>query len=138
MITLTKTKPINIKFLSQELDSAGYGIVTIEIIQDNIYIDLDPIHQSSVQTIVDNHDASQLTVLQQISARHKEIRQNALVAVSDVPDYFRWTPQEGIDFIDTNVTDLPSAIVVLKGMWRMLCVLRDITVAQKVAELRQE
>lgn len=48
-----------------------------------------------------------------------------------LPDYIKnWTPQQVDDYIVANVTDLPSAKVVLRHMARAIVILRDFVRSQ--------
>lgn len=44
-----------------------------------------------------------------------------------IPGWATWTEAEALDYINTNVVDLPSALIVLRAMARMLVALRNNT-----------
>lgn len=45
--------------------------------------------------------------------------------VRDIPGYALWTAEEMEDYINTNVTDLASAKVVMVGLAKMIAAIRD-------------
>jgi hypothetical protein len=47
---------------------------------------------------------------------------------SNLPGWATWTGQEAADWIDTNVTDLASAKVVLESMAKAIIYIRDIVI----------
>jgi hypothetical protein len=46
---------------------------------------------------------------------------------ASIPGWATWTDAEVLDHIDSNVTDLASAVVVLKALARMIVALRNRT-----------
>ncbi len=63
---------------------------------------------------------------QQVNEEAQEnIRSEARAQVQNIPNWATWTEVETLDHIDTNVTDLASAKVVIRAMARMLIALRN-------------
>lgn len=76
---------------------------------------------AAAQAVLDAHDPDVLTDAQQAAAREARAETDA----ANIPGWARWTETEVLDYIDTNVTDLASAKVVLTAMARLLVALRN-------------
>ena len=74
----------------------------------------------SILTVINAHDASQLSTGQLLEAQAAAIESGAEDEAQAIPDFVGWTPAEAQAWVQTNVTDLPTAKVVLVKMAGMV------------------
>lgn len=55
------------------------------------------------------------------------VTDEAATRAANIPAWATWTETQAQDWIDSNVTDLPTAVVALKAMARLIVALRDAT-----------
>jgi hypothetical protein len=77
--------------------------------------------QQDVQDVMDHHDHTQLTEGQRL----QQIRESGEQSFAALPGWATWTVQEAEDYIETNVTDLASAKVVLKALAKAIVAIRN-------------
>ena len=76
----------------------------------------------AIQAVIDAHNPEDLS-----STEQKDLASaTAMDDFSSMPDWATWTAQEASDYIETNVTDLASAKVVLQKLAMAVIYLRDI------------
>lgn len=88
------------------------------------------VSQMVVEAFLAAHDASVLTLNQRVI----EILEEADVDARTIPDFMTWTPAEAATWIDTTVTDLATAKMVLRKMAQDIAVLN----AKVFAHIRAE
>ena len=76
----------------------------------------------AIQAVITAHDPSDLST----SEVKDEAATTSLDEFATMPNWATWTAQEASDYIDTNVTDLASAKVVLQKMAMAIIYLRNI------------
>jgi hypothetical protein len=77
--------------------------------------------QDDVDTLLAAHDGEALSA----GERRQIARESGEQVFSALPGWATWTAQETEDYIDTNVTDLASAKVVLKALAKAIVALRN-------------
>ncbi len=82
-------------------------------------IDITPDENTLNQALIDLADS------QQVQADIDTVQSSAKSQVQNIPSWANWTETETLDHIDTNITDLASAKVVIRAMARMLIALRN-------------
>ena len=114
---------INVAKLSKELTAAGIAIGGCN--SNGIVWDVDGVTEiqnlPEVQTVLRVHTPDKTQAEMAALARKENAKQEAGLA-SQLKSL---TPQEAVDYIETNVTNLASAKAVMKIMARMLIALQD-------------
>ncbi len=82
-------------------------------------IDITPDENTLNQALID------LAASQQVQADIDIVQSNAKTQAANIPNWATWTETETLAYIDTNVTDLASAKVVIRAMARMIIALRN-------------
>lgn len=126
---LTYSKEVNPELLRAELDDAlGGRLVGVSYTSSNALIRINAEegsvlddHEATITAVIDGHDPELLTPgqLAVLDASFAPVRAAA------IPGWATWDEDQAVEYIDDNVTDLPSAKVVLKAMARLLVALRD-------------
>ena len=111
---------INVAKLHQEIENAGIPISGCT--EHGVVWDVDGNteiqDQPEVAAVIAAHDPTDYVQQRQESAEG---------AIKDIPNWATWTEAEALAYIDANVVDLASAIVVLRAFARLLVALRNKT-----------
>ena len=128
MITITQNNvtvmAINRDALFEELAAAGIPRpVLFHCTQEPFELLMqypDGTNVGPILTVINAHDASQLSAGQLVEAQAAVIGSGAEDEARAIPDFVGWTPAEAQAWVQANVTDLPTAKVVLVKMAGMV------------------
>lgn len=63
-----------------------------------------------------------------------QLKNDAKESAKNIPGWVTWTSATAVNYIEKNVTDLPSAKIVLKAMAKLIVALRDRVFTEMVLE----
>jgi hypothetical protein len=110
---------VNIQKLHRELAAAGLPVISVRIDGVIDYLTaLSETERATAAAIIAAHDPTDYVAERQAGAQS---------AAAAIPSWATWDESQVIDYINTNVTTLASAKVVLVAMARMLVALRNQT-----------
>lgn len=102
--------------------NSGPGFVTV-------YLETEPTEEETdlITSILDAHDPSVLTDEQILQQAVEETENNAISIAESIPGWATWDLDTTLNYIDTNLTDLASAKVIISAMAKMMIALRNKT-----------
>ncbi|MEL7591817.1 MAG: hypothetical protein AAGU17_11065 [Anaerolineaceae bacterium] len=124
---------INATKLDQELKVAGIqfsGVNSLGVVWDMEGNEIQD--RPDILVILQVHDP-----VDYITPIRETLQAEAPMLLRNIPNWVTWDTQQVTDYINTDVTSLASAKVVLVAMARLLVALRDRAFAEIVAEERQ-
>lgn len=119
----------------KEAARLAWDIIDVNEVNDSLAVyfnDGTLVQESDWTDFVSSQDPNAKTVEQEA----EEISVASDNQIGVIPTYFTWTFEEGETYINTNVTDLDSAKLVIVKLWQMNVAMRDRLFAKEVAKLR--
>jgi hypothetical protein len=136
IVILRTEKPVvHVPLLDEEL-AAGLRLVSVGGVYGGVVTDLTrirvlladpagPAQEAQARSIVAEHDPTQLSNAELQAEAEGERVARALDAARAIPGWATFSEAEAVEWIDTHITDLPTAKQALRAYAQLLIAIRD-------------